>query len=794
MPAPKNAKPFMASTTPPPYVLFNPFIWLFWLIDFLVWLLLPFPLLNVLKMIKAQFVGLQSVPVEGGARRQPGLKQLVTTPYADCTTVHDLMQHSFKKHGPYKAMGTRTFVGMHKPEGAKFPLKVFGETTWRNYAQLSDEVSAFGRGLRALGMEPLGLAESKACTEKFATMEGPHCLLIFEETCAEWMISALGAMSQSLPVATSYSTLGMSAVAEAINQTNAPAILCNYKDVERVATLEANCKSLKTIIYTRNYVEANAKPVREAFREKLEGCNLNILGFDEVIALGNSDQNKAIPFTPPTPEHVGLIMYTSGSTGKPKGVMLKQSSIAASVGSMFAYVGEFAQETSASFQETYLAYLPAAHILEFAVETGLLVFGAAVGYSDPKTISSQGAIRKMPDGTLNRSPTGFGKYPPGGIQEFGPTIMAAVPKIWDILKKGVESAIGQQSPVVQSLFLAAFAARSAALKSGRDTPVCNAIFKKTYAMLGGRLKLCISGGGPLSPDIQNFIRVAFKVNLVQGYGLTETCAAGTVQSAFNFEDGVVGGPIAAVDLKLNSCLDPATGAAAVLDRRGAPYLSTDKSHLGIPCIGRGEVWIRGPAVSAGYYTQEKKTKEEFDENGWFHTGDIAIWTPSGQLKIVDRLKNLVKLKGGEYVAIESMEATYAQSVFVNGVNGGLMCYADGDMDRPGALIQVNEVELKKWADGNGIKYNSIADLCANPKAAEMVCKDLNAIGKGKLGGNEALSAVALLPGTGALDSTGAEAPWTPDNTYLTASNKLNRKPIEAGFASQLAAVKKACIR
>jgi long-chain acyl-CoA synthetase len=111
-------------------------------------------------------------------------------------------------------MGTRKFLGWHSPEGAKFPLKVFGETEWKTYEQLSNDSAAFGRGLRALGMEPLGLAESNACTEKFASMEGAHCLLIFEETCADWMTAAIGAASQSLPVATSYSTLGINAIAE----------------------------------------------------------------------------------------------------------------------------------------------------------------------------------------------------------------------------------------------------------------------------------------------------------------------------------------------------------------------------------------------------------------------------------------------------------------------------------------------------------------------------------------------------------------------------------------------------
>jgi long-chain acyl-CoA synthetase len=608
-------------------------------------------------------------------------------------------------------------------------------------------------------------------------MKGKNCLLIFEETSADWMTAAIGAMSQSLPIATSYSTLGIDAVGVALNETSAPVILCNYKDVKRVLELQAKCPKLTTIVYSRNYTTAD-----EPEHPPKVG-NIKVLSFDAVVALGD----KRVEFTPPSAQHIALIMYTSGSTGKPKGVMLKHSSVVAAVGGMMDYIGGWATPTSETFQETYLAYLPAAHILEFAVETGMLVFGAAVGYSDPKTISSKGAVRKMPDGSLNGEPTGYGKYPPGGIQEFAPTFMAAVPKIWDILKKGVESVVGKGSPVVKTLFVAAFAARSLALKQGRSAPLLSKIFAKTYKMLGGRLKLCVSGGGPLSAEIQNFIRVAFNVNLVQGYGLTETCAAGTVQLANSFEDGVVGPPVASAEIKLASCSD-------VLDRSGNPYLSSDTSHYGTPCLGRGESWIRGPAVSSGYYMQEKKTKEEFDSEGWFHTGDICIWNADGQLKIVDRKKNLVKLKGGEYVAIESMEATYAESVFVNGVNGGIMCYADGDMDRPVAMVQANDYELKKWADSKSVAYSSFEDLCKNAEAAAMVTKDLNGIGKGKLGGNEALASVCLLPGTGAPTEGGATAPWTPENTFLTASNKLNRKPIEMGFAKELKAVKQKGIR
>ncbi len=91
-----------------------------------------------------------------------------------------------------------------------------------------------------------------------------------------------------------------------------------------------------------------------------------------------------------------------------------------------------------------------------------------------------------------------------------------------------------------------------------------------------------------------------------------------------------------------------------MDRQGKPYLAADTMHYDEPCLGRGEVWIRGPSVAKGYFKQPAKTREVFVEGGWFRTGDVAIWTSDGALRIVDRLKNLVKLKGGEYIAIEAI--------------------------------------------------------------------------------------------------------------------------------------------
>merc|ERR1711990_692541 len=113
-------------------------------------------------------------------------------------------------------------------------------------------------------------------------------------------------------------------------------------------------------------------------------------------------------------------------------------------------------------------------------------------------------------------------HPPGAIQEFRPTFFAAVPKIWDILKKGVEATIGA-SPVKSWLFNVAYAARCNAIATGRDTPLFNKIlFGKLRDMLGGRMGMSVTGGGPCSSDVQSFIRTAFMMPLVQGYALTET--------------------------------------------------------------------------------------------------------------------------------------------------------------------------------------------------------------------------------------------------------------------------------
>jgi len=699
----------------------------------------------------------------------------MSSPQDGLTTGWDVLNNAFTNHTNKPCMGTREYLGEHTPEGSKHPLKMFGETSWINYGEAHAMAMAFGRGLVKLGVQP----STSLSVEEFEASNAPDTILLWEDTSKEWMTACAGAFSQSIVVATSYATLGALGAIEAINQCGCTTVVCNRSKVEELSKMASKCPTLKHIIYTNVYVPpelCTSEP------PKASGNKVQIHLFDDVVRENSvAGPRYAQGLTPPKPETMAVIMYTSGSTGTPKGVLIMHKNICASVAGLCTIFAEWGTPG----METYLAYLPAAHILELIAELSMLAFGCAIGYADPRTLSSKGACRKKPDGSIQTLPNL--QYAPGAIQEFKPSVMAGVPKIWDIFKKGVEETVGKASPVVRFLFDVAFTGKAVAERQGRTSPLLSLIFGKVKGMIGGRMKVGISGGGPISSDCQSFIRTVMGMPLIQGYALTETTCAGTAQSDADSRDGIVGAPLPSVELKVESCNE-------VRDRDDKPYLSTDTHHHdGTPCIGRGEVCIRGHSVSQGYYARgpeaevlKQKREVEFDSNGWFHTGDIGMVTPDGSIKLVDRLKNLIKLKGGEYIAVENMEKEFANCKYIDSVNGGIMVYGDGDMDRPVALCQANLVELKRYAKAQGIEYRDAEELCANPAVLSMVVSDLKEKAKkGNLSPIEIIIAVHLISGEGEKTQKSSTSPWTPENDFLTASNKLNRNPIKKHLAAIL---------
>ena len=245
-----------------------------------------------------------------------------------------------------------------------------------------------------------------------------------------------------------------------------------------------------------------------------------------------------------------------------------------------------------------------------------------MGYGSPRTLSDA-SVRNCK----------------GDIREFKPTILVGVPAVWESVKKGIVAKVNAGSPLVKNLFWGALYAKGFLMSTGLPgTAILDAVvFKKIKDATGGRLRLCMNGGGPISKDTQRFISMAI-TPMVGGYGLTETTAMGALTDPMHWTDSALGDIPSSIEIKL-------------VDFADAGYYASNKPP-------QGEIWIRGDSVFDGYFDNEAETKEALTDDGWFKTGDIGEFDKNGHLRIIDRKKNLVKTLNGEYIALEKVCSTY----------------------------------------------------------------------------------------------------------------------------------------
>ena len=241
-----------------------------------------------------------------------------------------------------------------------------------------------------------------------------------------------------------------------------------------------------------------------------------------------------------------------------------------------------------------------------------------MGYGNFKTLSDQ-SVRNCK----------------GDIREFKPTILVGVPAVWESVKKGVVAKVNQGSPLVKSLFWGAMSAKNFLMSTGLPgAPILDSVvFKKVKDATGGRLRLCLNGGGPIAKDTQRFISLAI-TPLLGGYGLTETTGMGALCDPMHWSDTALGDIPASIEIKL-------------VDFADAGYFAANNPP-------QGEIWIRGDPVLEKYFENDEETKAAISPDGWFKTGDIGEWDKNGHLKIIDRKKNLVKTLNGEYLALEKV--------------------------------------------------------------------------------------------------------------------------------------------
>ena len=219
-----------------------------------------------------------------------------------------------------------------------------------------------------------------------------------------------------------------------------------------------------------------------------------------------------------------------------------------------------------------------------------------------------------------------------------------------------------------------------------------------------------------------------------GYGLTESTAMACILNPAWHNVGSVGGPVPAAELKL-------------VDAKELGYFSTNN---------QGEIWVRGPAIFKGYYKRPDLQEEAFAPGGWFKTGDIGQWNKDGTITIIDRLKNLIKLQGGEYIAIEHLEAVYKSCPLV--ANGAVI--ANPQHNAPAMVVVAHPVNLPAFAKKNGLgDGEDLEHLCKDEKVVDAALRELVSVGKKQgLKGMELLEAIVL-----------TEDEWTPESGFLTAA-------------------------
>jgi len=198
----------------------------------------------------------------------------------------------------------------------------------------------------------------------------------------------------------------------------------------------------------------------------------------------------------------------------------------------------------------------------------------------------------------------------------------------------------------------------------------------------------ITGSAPISAPVKDFLRVVFGCTVVEGYGMTESSTAGAICHPEDLSNGHVGMPSPSVEVKLRDV--------------------AEMGYLANASPPRGEICMRGPTIFAGYFKMPDKTAEALAPDGWLYTGDIGEWTPQGQLRIIDRKKNIFKLAQGEYVAAEKIENIISRCPLV----AQAFVYGDGLQSWLVAIIVPDPEESLKWAQAAGIAAGSDATPAA----------------------------------------------------------------------------------
>lgn len=412
-----------------------------------------------------------------------------------------------------------------------------------------------------------------------------------------------------------------------------------------------------------------------------------------------------------TPDDVATLVYTSGTTGNPKGAMLTHGNITSNVTTVRDVVPFKAGDVA-------LSILPLSHILERMVDFLYYYRGMCVAYAENVT--------KVAD----------------NLAEIRPQYFAAVPRLFEKMRARVLETIATAPAARQKIFYWALKVAEERLPYRvehkpmpfglkiRSAVADKLVFSKILARLGGRVKYVVSGGAPLSPDLASFF-IGAGVEIMEGYGLTETSPVIAVNRPDKRRIGTVGPVIPGIEVRIEA---------------------------------DGEIVTRGPHVMKGYWNNPEATAQAIDADGWFHTGDIGIIDEDGFLHITDRKKDIIINAYGKNIAPQPIEALLKSSPYV-----GTPVLIGDRRKYLSALIVPNFEKLEREAAALGVKVSSREELVENDRVRQLIQDEIDRFNQ-NLDRQEKIRRFALLP-----------RDFTIEDDEITPSLKVKRKMIDKKY-------------
>lgn len=412
------------------------------------------------------------------------------------------------------------------------------------------------------------------------------------------------------------------------------------------------------------------------------------------------------------PEDLATLIYTSGTTGEPKGVMLSHGNIASNVNYSTAEFGFLPTDSCISF-------LPLSHITARHLDYALTAQNCTLAYCP----------------TFEALPT--------AMTSVQPTIFVAVPRVYEKIRHEVGRRAALSAAKARLLAWAVSTGRkSRELVLRGEAPASplwrlahRLVFTKVRGAFGGRVRYFISGGAPLGLDTASWY-ADVGIRILEGYGLTETSPVLAINTPVASRMGSVGKSLSNVECKF------------------APD---------------GELLVRGPNVFDGYWKKLIDTREAFDDEHWFRTGDIGRQDEDGFLYITDRKKELLKTSGGKLIAPQPIEGKLKSHLLV--AEAALV----GDRHKfASVLISPNFAALEEWARQQGIETSTRRQLVAHGVVVAEYQSIVNQV-NASLANFETIKRLRVVP-----------EEWTLGSGELTPSLKLKRRVIYERYADLIA--------